>query len=135
MKKVFWGFKVNNKLFQTKQKGPLTYFKLTLHLKRIIHDSHYPEAFEWPKHFFWRSLPSLYHKLWFSNSYIFAVQCYRHLTFQTMTSVRSNNISLKYQRFTTKGSKDLEIRKSEFVARTQLLCIIGSSVNVNFKCT
>ena len=64
---------------------------------------------------------SLCHKLWFSNSYIFAVQCYRHFTFQTMTSVRSNNISLKYQRFTTLGSKDMGIRKTEFVARTQFL--------------
>ena len=59
----------------------------------------------------------------------------RNLTFQTMTTVSSNNTSLKYQRFTTKGSKDIEIRKSEFVARTQLLCIFGSSVNVTFRCT
>ena len=29
---------------------------------------------------------------------------------------RSKNISLKYQRFTTLGSKDIVIRKSEFVA-------------------
>ena len=39
------------------------------------------------------------------------------LTFQTMSSVRSNNISLKYQRFTTLGSEDIGIRKSEFVAK------------------
>ena len=32
-----------------------------------------------------------------------------------MTSVRSNNISLKYQRFTTLDSKDIGIRKTEFV--------------------
>ena len=43
------------------------------------------------------------------------------LTIQTMTSIRSNNISLKYQRFTTLGSKDRGIRKSEFVAKTQFL--------------
>ena len=30
------------------------------------------------------------------------------------------NLSLKYQRFTTSGSKDIEIRKSEFMARTQI---------------
>ena len=41
-----------------------------------------------------------------------------------MTSVRSNKISLKYQRFTALGSKDIGIRKSEFVAKTSL------SVNV-----
>ena len=35
--------------------------------------------------------------------------------------VRSNNISLKYQRFTTLGSKDIGIRKSEFAATTQFL--------------
>ena len=44
------------------------------------------------------------------------------LKFQTMTSVRSNNISLKYQRFTTLGLKDIGIIKSEFVAKTQFVC-------------
>ena len=34
-----------------------------------------------------------------------------------MTSVRLNNTSLKYQRFTTYGPKDIGIKKSEFVAR------------------
>ena len=38
-----------------------------------------------------------------------------------MNSVRSNNISLKYQRFTTLGSKDIGIINSEFVATTQFL--------------
>ena len=31
------------------------------------------------------------------------------LDFQTMNSVRSNNQSLKYQRFTTLSSKDIEV--------------------------
>ena len=44
------------------------------------------------------------------------------LKFQTMTFVRSKNISLKYQRFTTLGSKDIGNRKSEFVAKSQFLC-------------
>ena len=57
----------------------------------------------------------------FSNPYIFGFQCRRLLIFSTMTSVRSNNISLKYQRFTTLGFKDIGIRKSEFVAKNQLL--------------
>ena len=37
---------------------------------------------------------SLCHKLWFSNAYIFATQCRRPQIFQTMNSVRSNNLSL-----------------------------------------
>ena len=64
---------------------------------------------------------SLCHKLWFSNPYIFGFQHRKALTFQTMTFVRSNNISLKYQRFMTSGSKDIRIRKSEFVAKSQFL--------------
>ena len=38
-----------------------------------------------------------------------------------MNSVRSNNISLKYQRCTTLGSNDIGIINSEFVAKTQFL--------------
>ena len=38
-----------------------------------------------------------------------------------MKSVGSNDISLKYQRFTTLGSKDIGILNSEFVAKTQFL--------------
>ena len=33
-----------------------------------------------------------------------------------------NNLSLKYQRFSPSGFEDLEIRKFESVAKTQLLC-------------
>ena len=36
-----------------------------------------------------------------------------------MNSFRSNNLSLKYQRFTSSGSKDVEF--VEFVATTQFL--------------
>ena len=39
--------------------------------------------------------------------------------FQTMNSVRSNNLSLKYQ--IPSGFKDKEIRKLELVAKTQFL--------------
>ncbi len=46
------------------------------------------------------------------------------LTFQTMTSVKSYNISLKYQRFTTLGSKDIGMRKTEFVARIQWIQLL-----------
>ena len=60
-------------------------------------------------------------KLWFSNPYIFETECFRFLKFQTMNSVRSNNLSLNYQRFTrTPSCKDMEISKFEFVAKTYL---------------
>ena len=41
-----------------------------------------------------------------------------------MISVRSNNLSLKYLRFTPSGFKGIEIRKFEFVAKTQFLYTI-----------
>ena len=41
--------------------------------------------------------------------------------FQTMNSGRSGNLSLKYQRFTSSGCNDIEIRKFEFMAKTQFL--------------
>ena len=43
---------------------------------------------------------SLCHKLCFSNPYIFATHCRKPLTFQTMNSIKSNNLSLKFQRVT-----------------------------------
>ena len=42
---------------------------------------------------------SLCRKLRFSNPYIFATQCRIPYIFQTMNSGRSDNLSLKYQRF------------------------------------
>ena len=59
---------------------------------------------------------SLCHKLKFSNPNTFATQCRRPQIFQTINSVRSNNVSLKYQRPTTSGCKDIGIRKFEFVS-------------------
>ena len=38
-----------------------------------------------------------------------------------MNVVRSNNISLKYERFTSSVCKDIGIRKFEFVAKTHFL--------------
>ena len=38
-----------------------------------------------------------------------------------MNAVRSNNVSLKYQRPTPSGCKDIWIRKFECVAKTQFL--------------
>ena len=39
---------------------------------------------------------SFCHKLWYSNFNIVAIQCRRPLIFQTMNSIWSNNLSLKY---------------------------------------
>ena len=39
-----------------------------------------------------------------------------------MSFDRSNNLSLKYERFTTTDGKDIGIRKFEFVTRTHFLC-------------
>ena len=47
-----------------------------------------------------------------------------HLIFQTMNSVGSNSLSLKYQRFTSSSCEDILIRKFKFVARTQFLCYL-----------
>ena len=52
---------------------------------------------------------SLCHILWFSNHYIFGTKCCRPYIYQTMNSVRSNNMNLKYQRLTTSSSKDIEV--------------------------
>ena len=57
------------------------------------------------------------HKLWFSIPYIFATQCCRPWIFQTINSVRSNNLSLKYQRFRPPGCRDIGFRNFEFVAK------------------
>ena len=54
---------------------------------------------------------SLCHKPWFSNPYIFVNQCMLTYIFESMNSVRYNDHSLKYQRFTPSGCKDTKIRK------------------------
>ena len=46
---------------------------------------------------------SLFHKPLFSSHFIFEPQCCRPLPFQTKNSVKSNNLSLIYQRFTISG--------------------------------
>ena len=38
-----------------------------------------------------------------------------------MNPIRSNNVSLKYQRLTLYGCKDIGFTKTEFVAKTQFL--------------
>ena len=39
-----------------------------------------------------------------------------------MNSIKSNHLSLKYRKFTPSGCKDIEIRKFEFMPKTQFLC-------------
>ena len=50
-----------------------------------------------------------------------ATRCRKPLIFQTMISVRSNNLILKYQRFTPSGFKYIGLRTFKFVANTQFL--------------
>ena len=64
---------------------------------------------------------SFCNKLWFSNPYIFPTRCFSPLIFQTMNSIRSNILTLKYQRFTSSDWKDIRIRKYLCVAKTQFL--------------
>ena len=66
-------------------------------------------------------LLSLCRKLRFFNPCIFATHWHR---MNSMNSVRSNYLSLKYAWYTpyTPGCKYKEIRKLEFVVKTQFLC-------------
>ena len=64
---------------------------------------------------------SFCHKLRFSYSYNLATCFPRPLIFQTINSGRSSSLSLKYQRFTPSGCKDIGVRKYKFVAKTQFL--------------
>ena len=58
---------------------------------------------------------SFWHNLWFSHFYNFATHCSSPLIFQTMSSVRSNNPSLKYQRFPiSAGCIDIGVINVEF---------------------
>ena len=49
-----------------------------------------------------------------------------------MNSVRLNNPSLKYQRFTSTGCRDIGIRKFEFVAKTQILWMIKLPIRLSW---
>ena len=50
-----------------------------------------------------------------------------------MSSVRSYNLSLKYQRFHPSDCKDIGIRKFLFVAKTQFLYILQDSILFNYE--
>ena len=50
-----------------------------------------------------------------------------------MNAIRSNNVSLKYQRFTSSGYKVIGFTKIEFVAKSQFLFeILNVGVESNF---
>ena len=68
----------------------------------------HPVSYKTLKSIFPKEL-SFCHKLYFSNLYIFATQCRRPFILQTKNSVRSNNLSLKYQGFTSSDCKDIGI--------------------------
>jgi len=66
---------------------------------------------------------SLYHKLKFCNLYILTTWWCKSLIFQTLV-IWSNRINiLKYLRYQRLSCKDIGIRKSEFVAKTQFLLL------------
>ena len=50
-----------------------------------------------------------------------------------MNSARSNNLGLKYQRFTTSGCKDTGIRKFELVVKTQFIFLSPFSKHCSFQ--
>ena len=66
---------------------------------------------------------SLWNKIKYLNLNIFRTRCCKPLIFQTHIILSNRIHSLKYLRSTTFGSKVIVIRKSEFVAKTQFLCL------------
>ena len=55
---------------------------------------------------------------------MFSTQCRRLKIFQTISSVRTNNLSLKCQWCTLFGCKDIGIGIFDFVAKTQFLYVL-----------
>ena len=79
------------------------------------------QKFNWKKNLIETKELSFYQKLKLSNPFIFTIWWCKPLIFQTYI-IWSNRIHcLKYQRSKTLGSKDIEIRKVEFVTKTQFV--------------
>ena len=70
---------------------------------------------------------SLRNKIKYLNLNIFRTRCCKPLIFQTQIIWSKRIHSLKYLRSATFGSKDIVIRKSEFVTKTQFLCLVNLS--------
>ena len=74
------------------------------------------------------------HKLKSSDPNFFATWWCKPMIFQTQIILSISINSLKYLRSTTLGYKDIGIRKSDFVAKTQLLyTILIINTNFNFQ--
>ena len=71
--------------------------------------------------FNWTTELSLCNKIKYLNPNIFRTRFCKPLIFQTLIIRYNRNHSLKYLRSTTFGSKDIVIRKSEFVTKTHFL--------------
>ena len=76
--------------------------------------------------FFFIKELSLCHKLKFSNPYIYWTWCCRLLIFQTKIIWGNRIHSFKYLRSTTLCCREIGIRKSEFVSKTQFLSLYSS---------
>lgn len=61
------------------------------------------------------------HKLRYFNPYIIATKYRRSSVFQTIKSIGSKYLRLKYQWCIPLGCKDIEIKKCEFVEKTQFV--------------
>ena len=77
---------------------------------------------------FYKKKLSFCHKLYFSNLYIFATRYRRPLIFQTMNSVKSNNLSLKYHQIVKIKGLDNFVTKTQFVIWQKLVN------NLNLHC-
>ena len=71
---------------------------------------------------------SLCNKIKYLTPNIFSTRWCKLLIFQTQITWFNRIHSLKYPRSTTFGSKDIVIIKSEFVAETQFLYVVNSSL-------
>ena len=65
---------------------------------------------------------SIWHKLKFSNPYIYATWWCKTFYFKFRFLIYNRILSLKYLSSTTLGCKDKGIRQFEFVAKTHFLC-------------
>ena len=71
---------------------------------------------------------SFFNKFLFFNAYILATQCRKPLIFQTINSVRSNCLSLKYQRFAPSGRQDIEIIQVDFFGKNSLFLLFLTAI-------
>ena len=73
---------------------------------------------------------SLCFKIWFSDPKVLATQCHKFWILQAKNSVRSNNLSLKYQRFSTSVCKDIGFIK-KFVTKSQFILSVLAQIFIH----